>query len=275
MDFLCKQFCFGTLLSVGINGTFNTWSTPITLTTNTLTHYVAVLDPNSTNLEKISLYLNGAYVGSVGEFNFADFPVEYESGRELDSDVAINYTSGLMKDLRIYNRALSSNEVTALYALESTPTRQDLTNGLVAWYHGGSTIDQSGNGNNLTSVNVTLTNGINGKANDSFYFNGSSSYMTAPMPVPTNNEFSWSFWIQPQNISNEMFLINMTDPNINGRSSPAIVYNNVTSISSRLNTIDFGSFSYNSGGTSIATPSNPVLLGQWFERYKWNKNPIH
>jgi hypothetical protein len=77
--------------------------------------------------------------------------------------------NGAISNLRFYNRALSSNEISALYTLEATPSREDLTNGLVAWYYGGSTNDQSGNGNNLKSVEVTLTNGINGEANSAFF----------------------------------------------------------------------------------------------------------
>jgi len=91
----------------------------------------------------------------------------------------------------------TANDV-GLDNIQLQTVENDLTNGLVAWYYGGSTLDQSGNGNNLTSVGVTLTNGINGQANDAFSFNGASSYMFCTnMPLPTNNAFTWSVWMKP------------------------------------------------------------------------------
>ena len=103
------------------NGTYNKWFQQCLVDLHALNQCVAVLNPNDNNEEKVSLYLNGVYIGSVGDFIFSEMPTQYESGRELNSDIDIGYSSGIMKKLRIYNRALSSKEVAQLYALESTP----------------------------------------------------------------------------------------------------------------------------------------------------------
>ena len=58
---------------------------------------------------------------------------------------------GVLDDIRVYNRALSSNEVAQLHAYESTPQNSFPTNGLVAYYpFNGNANDASGNGNNGT-----------------------------------------------------------------------------------------------------------------------------
>ena len=99
-----------------------------------------------------------------GLYNSGSFPI-YIGGNDEEFQGSIN-------NVRIYNRALSSNEVTALYTLESTPTRQDLTNGLVAYYpfHGDFN-DHSGNGNNATNHGAIIDfNGV--------VFNGTNSYIS-------------------------------------------------------------------------------------------------
>jgi hypothetical protein len=64
---------------------------------------------------------------------------------------------GLIDDIRIYDRALSADEVRQLYAHESIPPESFLTNGLVAYYpFSGNANDASGNGNNGTAANVTF-----------------------------------------------------------------------------------------------------------------------
>jgi hypothetical protein len=56
-----------------------------------------------------------------------------------------------------------------------------LTNGLVAYYPlNGNANDASGNGNDGTVSNVTLTANQNGTPNSSYYFNGVSSSITVP-----------------------------------------------------------------------------------------------
>ncbi len=60
-----------------------------------------------------------------------------------------------------------------------TPPHDSLADGLVAYYNftGGNTNDSSGNGNNIIVNNATATTDRNGKANNAYLFDGSTSYM--------------------------------------------------------------------------------------------------
>ncbi|NDB96025.1 MAG: hypothetical protein EBZ78_07690 [Verrucomicrobia bacterium] len=75
-----------------------------------------------------------------------------------------------------------------------------LNKGLVAYYpFNGNTQDASGNGRHAVNSNATLALGVQGQANTSYRFNGNNSYMTAAgIPVPTNNAFTWSVWLNPE-----------------------------------------------------------------------------
>ena len=67
---------------------------------------------------------------------------------------------GKLDDLRIYDRALSKNEVTELYDLKPTLSLQD---GLVAFYpFEGNANDESGNGHDGTVYGAELVSDRNG-----------------------------------------------------------------------------------------------------------------
>jgi serine/threonine-protein kinase len=78
---------------------------------------------------------------------------------------------GSIDDVRIYNRALSTDEITALYDLEKPKT--DLKKGLVAYYpFNGNADDESGNGNDGDVKGATFSNG-------QAEFNGIDQYIDA------------------------------------------------------------------------------------------------
>ena len=88
-----------------------------------------------------------------------------------------NFFWGNLDDIRIYNRALDSTEVSSIYheGGYDLPKTTIPTNGLVAWYpFTGNAIDSSGNGNNGTVNGATLSTDRFGKANCAYSFNGSS-----------------------------------------------------------------------------------------------------
>ncbi|MDG2213698.1 MAG: PQQ-binding-like beta-propeller repeat protein, partial [Verrucomicrobiota bacterium] len=80
-----------------------------------------------------------------------------------------HYT-GAIDDVRIYNRALSAEEITALYDLEKPKT--DLKKGLVAYYpFNGNAKDESGNGHHGEVNGATLTADRHSKSNSAYNFN--------------------------------------------------------------------------------------------------------
>jgi len=74
----------------------------------------------------------------------------------------------------------------------------NLSRGLVAYYpFSGNALDSSGNGNNPSFNNATLTADRFGNANSAYLFNGISSYMQIPasLSLDTSKTVTLSFWV--------------------------------------------------------------------------------
>lgn len=98
-------------------GSGNPYTTaPATYQTNTWQQVVAVYQASTTN---VAIFLNGAAValtGPGGIPNSSDVAIPATLGLRSDGTLGFN---GFIDDVRIYNHALSSNDVQQLYALES------------------------------------------------------------------------------------------------------------------------------------------------------------
>lgn len=123
------------------------------------------------------------------------------------------FFNGAIDDVRVYNRALTSAEVMALYQNNSTdiitPTLErtpvNLQSGLVAYYpFNGNANDESGNNHHGTVVGATLTTDRFGKANAAYYFSG-NSYIDLPDHRFMNGycDVTISAWIKDQSEDNE------------------------------------------------------------------------
>ncbi len=132
--------------------------------------------------------------------------------RQIGSDGIFSTTrlDGIESDIRIYNRALSSNEVAQLYAYESTPPQPAfVTNGLVAYYpFNGNANDASGNGNNGTAFNTQSASDRFGNPNSAFAFNGINGSTNTSMVIVSNQlinlgqpAYTINMWFMPSNIT--------------------------------------------------------------------------
>ncbi len=141
----------------------STFSTPTTYAQNIWYAVVVVVQNGIANF-----YVNGALVAS-GLGSAPSYTYDFQIGEKAQA--GSDYWSGSIDDVRIYNRALSSNEVTALYALESqSPLPSPIT--LTANFNSGS------------NFNLTLT-GIPGQN----YVLQTATNLTPPiqwLPVLTN-----------------------------------------------------------------------------------------
>lgn len=133
-------------------------------------------------------------------------------GRAQTEDVIGGYVfHGVIDDIRIYNRALSSNEVAQLYAIETTPPLGFETNGLVAYYpFSGSAADASGNGNNGTVNGANLTADRFDLPASAYDFNGTSSYIAIPQNSVLNSlsNLTLSAWVWQRVMTDTSTLLN-------------------------------------------------------------------
>ena len=113
------------------------------------------------------------------------------------------YFSGSIDDIGLYNRALDSSEVQALYHEGGYDTNTIPTNGLVAWYpFTGNTLDSSGNNNHGTNYGATLTTDRFGKTSSAYSFNGNGNYINVlnSNTLKFNGQITISTWVKPNSL---------------------------------------------------------------------------
>ena len=138
----------------------------------------------------------------------------------------INFFSGEIDQLRIFNKALSSSEINTLYNETSSTvnTLQILgdTSCIAAYTFEGNANDLSTNYNGTasnviydysgTASNITYATGKFGKA---AVFNGSNSNITLPTGLGSNGDRSRSFWINVDNLTNAVTIFYLGDSSSN------------------------------------------------------------
>jgi hypothetical protein len=142
-------------------------------------HYLIILNGN-----EVILFIDGVSsgIGILGN-NFLNTPGIITLGKANNTNLD-NY-NGNIDDIAIYNRALSQEEITALYTGEPVnppttcnPLPANLQNGLVGyWPFCGNANDESGNGNDGAVNGATLTEDRFGVANAAYDFDGVDQYI--------------------------------------------------------------------------------------------------
>jgi hypothetical protein len=159
----------------------------------------------------VAVYTQGQYVeywvnGSLVQSNtIPNDPLYTDPTAPLNSSIGnYDYTPGLnngftgaMDDVRIYNRALSANEVKQLHAYESQPGCTPPPSGLVGWWRGDGDANDSVGGHNGTLVNGTGF--APGEVLQAFSFDGVQNCVTNAVPGLTNiqSSFTMEFWVWP------------------------------------------------------------------------------
>jgi len=204
------QVCFGTdddstwgpddlVCSTGTSYDDNAW------------HNVQVVKNGTTG---IYLYIDGVLAGSntsltaTGSLS-GTTPVLYSG---IDSDGSSNAWQGSLDDVRIYNRALSQAEITALSESYNNPgiAVSTLQKGLVGqWKFAGNAKDATPYGNNGTVTGAILHNDRKGQYGKAYSFDG-NDYVNVSDPASgildfTNSQsFSVGGWIKTSaNFSND------------------------------------------------------------------------
>lgn len=121
------------------------------LVNNVWTHFTATFTSSTTGL---NFYIDGVSAGTPTTHTDTTLtPTSISiAGNNVTSGTA-SFFEGLLRDLRVYNRVLSSSEITRVARGEL------ITNGLVGhWKLNGNALDSSGNGNNGTVTGATFIN---------------------------------------------------------------------------------------------------------------------
>jgi hypothetical protein len=175
--------------NLGKNGTGDNSVTGSTFTVGKWYHLVGVYNGSTMNF-----YINGTSVGTAAyTFGALSSPNGLFSIGGAGS--SSNTFNGSIDDVRVYNTALSAQQIAQLYALgtatigHSTPT----VNGLLGyWTFDGPTLhwstgkidDASGQGNTGQMIGMSTTTSVTpGKIGQALKFNGVNSYISEPTSI--------------------------------------------------------------------------------------------
>jgi len=121
---------------------------------------------------------------------------------------SVNYSEGSIDQVRIFNKALSSNEVTTLNDEVDCPCTTntiDYPTSNVAYYEfDGNAEDSTTNGYNGTDSNVTWAQGRFGTVGS---FNGSSSFLDTNYTLPAISAYSISAWFKTSATNIQQFVL--------------------------------------------------------------------
>jgi Concanavalin A-like lectin/glucanases superfamily/Immunoglobulin domain len=240
-DFLISRDVYGPAadwnicLGGGRQIQFVTGDSPLVLNNNLSSNIwlqVACVADSANQIKTISV--NGQVVASTTwqPFVFVNNSMPIFLGASTADTGGHAFFTGGMADLRIYNRALSTNEVAQLFAFETASNSTPLPSGLVSWWPGEGNANDVISGNNGSLIgNTSYTNGEVGQA---FMMYGNGDMVT--VGNPTN--------LQLQNFTIEGWI---------KRASPSIV-----SYGSWGNGDIFG-YGYGGYGLYLDSNGNPAL----------------
>lgn len=177
----------------------------------------------------IIIYINGIEAGNSPK----SFIYQGNTGRHYIGKYpgSAYYYDGSIDDVRIYNRALSAEEIKSLYdSYKPQTTIGNLNKGLVAHYPLDGkyeTKDITSYENHGTNNGATLTTGRKGEENGAYLFNP-NNYNKILSSVKYNNyeDFSISSWIYPLSHDGSQFRIIFGNVVGNNIGSGLVIYSN-------------------------------------------------
>ena len=228
------------------------------------------------NWHNLVLVINGTSVKLYADGNttpIADLTSTVSAGTAGTSPVSIGrigdypllYFNGSIDQVRIFNTALSSSNVSLLYAETSaTSSTLDYPVTATALYELSGNANDTGNTYNGTATNVeyayngTATNvnfNVAGKFGNAGEFNGSSSFINAGfIPSLVTQTFSISTWIKFSSLTNnQAFISNYVS---SGGTSRGWFF--------RYNTTDGIQFAFRNSTTDVSLSNGyHPIIGQW------------
>ncbi len=181
------------------NGAAGSISSPISstpLTAGQWIHVAGVIDQAN---NQVLLYLNGTLVAtsSMGGRNVRNQNYPLRIGRRIGNQAIASF-NGVIDDVRVYGRALSTVDMAAL----ADPLV--IGNLRSSWpFSGGSVADSSGNGYNGTAQNVTATADRNLAASSALQFNGATSAVEVTSTFAMQGQQTYIAWVKPSSTATE------------------------------------------------------------------------
>ncbi|HBU07276.1 MAG TPA: hypothetical protein DEB09_04295, partial [Candidatus Magasanikbacteria bacterium] len=177
-----------------------TYTASTTLSVNNWYHIVGTYNGNTS-----SIYINGVLNTST---NSGSFSIGSNTSSLSIGGYVSNYFNGNLDDVRVYNRALSTQEIEKLYNIGKVTLDKispySMTRSLAGWWtFDGKEItavtstDKSGNSNNATRINGPLAS--IGKIGQGLSFDGVDDYLNIAHSTSTNitSTISMSAWVKP------------------------------------------------------------------------------
>lgn len=248
------------------------WSN-VTVQKGVWTSIIWVVNRNGTS----DGYLNGSLVFSMPSSSAntkwfepigGNDPAYIGRGNLTSTGTSVKTFAGSIDEVNIWNRTLSSSEVSALYSAQNsgtfTNTLSNVTlalrsksyafndSGLVSWWDLGDSSDNetvtnvslglSGNNNNLSFFNAVTVNanGIIGKA-----VNVSAGYCVSASAISTTSSYSVALWFNPSIAPsgvNQLFSVNSAH---------------------NLSIYPSGLLNYTDGASSVSTTASSLSFGTW------------
>jgi hypothetical protein len=238
---------------LGINNSNRIWFWPSgggdifstdTVPLNRWTHVVATYDGT-----KLRLYINGKLDSTQTMTTPQGSASFFRIGKR---SWITGFWKGSLDDVRIYNRALSTSEVTQLYrstssTINKTVNIPNIDNGIVGhWTFDGKDMvqnvaDSSGQGNNGNLVGYTSTTTVAGKIGQALGFNGSNQYVTVASPLSGAIAYTESLWVNTVTIGrvflslgagDQLWVGNFSGGKWNCNSNSGIIVSSTQSVSS-------------------------------------------
>ena len=231
--------------------------------------YHCVLTKSS--IDGVKLYLNNTVVGSNSGFtsnntaNTTSGGVNTIGWYNTGSSTTASF-DGLMDQMRIFDKALSSSEINSLYnETATTAALATIDNpATLAYYKMADATDETGSYDG-TPTNVDFN--VQGKYGFAAKFESSSSYLTVPawgQSQSTDADYSLSFWLKFDSLPTGGANINLIQDSSGAAPMQLYIYGP----SGGGHTISLqrflGVYYYNSGYNSTAAKYNNFQTGQWY-----------
>jgi len=222
-----------------VAGTVTELNSTDTITLNSWHHIVFVRDGGT----------NYIYVDNGTPASASNSTITHAAGFTLGraGNYTVKYWEGKIDQVRIFDKALSSGEVTTLsnetYASSTKSTTDIFSDGSgVALYE----LDED--------ANDTAGAGNNGKFGDAAFFNGSSSYIdipTIPNITGSGSDFSFSAWFNFDGTSGDRYIMSFRENSFielgfNSGYSPRKLEFKVNDGSNKVILVDESEITYNS-----------------------------